>query len=457
MLLVAVTGQVGSGKTTAIKAFAEAWAAQGKRVDGFVALGLDRSDPSRGADSYRLTMVATGQELPFADREAEGFRIDQGTQEQLLDWAENLEPGTETVVLDEFGKWELEGKGHWPLWPLVEAKQPLLVVMSVRDTCLKEIEAKLGRPFDLVLNTADGSVAETLVQVAAQRPDWQRVGVFGAGAGAMEMTAGAALHTVKFPFTGVVMSSAQAAVLTVAADGLVRHRRVVWVAIIAAGLKALSPSGSRIGPMIAIAFQGFLYTLATIAMGFNRAGVFVGGALMGAWASSQGFFIQYLMLGKGIESAYSEVVKWLVNSAGFQLPPLMTLLAIVVAANALVAGVAASICWRDKSKWRTKLEALTSQSIQVGSLRRRKGLYALGFLLPTVLVAAILLSSGKPWADVTVMVVRALAVAFLLYVVVQRWKPDRFAGWLRRKGIWGPAYAVSAAWGDKRQPPTHTK
>lgn len=452
MLLVAVTGPVGSAKTSTLAGFARSFPGTA-RPEGFVAVAHGRPGAGHGAASYTLDMLADGRRLPYATRAEEGYVTDPQTERELDAWAARLPAGCDVVVLDEFGKWEAEGRGHFRHWAKVEASRPKLVVVGVRESALPGIEARLGRKFDLVLRAGEGDAAAKLLEVATQRPDWERVGKFGAGAGALEMTVGAALHTAHFPFTGVAMSTAQAAVLTVAGDGLARRQRVAWVALIAAGLKALSPSGKRLGPMLAISMQGLLFTLSTTLAGWNGAGVFLGGALMGAWASSQGFLVQYLMLGGAMEKAYNEAVRWLAPRLALQLPSLMVLVLAVVALNALSAGVAALAFWRRRGRLRPRVEGWMEQrSAPIETVRRNKPLWLASLFLPTVLVAGILASTGTRWAEIALVAGRSAGVAALLFAVVQRWNPQKLLGLLRSRGHWGPAYALGSAIDSKRKP-----
>lgn len=87
-------------------------------------------------------------------------------------------------------------------------------------------------------------------------------------------------------------------------------------------------------------------------------------------------------------------------------------------------------------------------------MRRRKGLLMLSLVVPTALVGGILLSTGTQWADVALLTGRAVGVAFLLFAVIQRWNPSKLIGYLRRKGKWGPAYALTAALEAKRETPS---
>ena len=444
MLLVAISGPVGSGKSTTIQEFSARAKGAGFGVEGFVAPASDRKEPSKGANQYDILMVRDEKRLPFVTRNPVGYAINSETVALLAEWASTLPELPDVLVLDEFGRWEAEGMGHWPLWEKLRQKNPKMVVMAVRADSLNAIEERLGRPFDLKFLSTEPDVASRILDIAGQRPDWERVGKYGAGAGAMEVTIGTALHTANFPLVGMTMSAAQAGVMTVAGGALLKKSRLVWVAFISAGLKAFSPSGSKVGPMLAISMQGWLFTLATTLIGWRRASVFVGGALMGAWASSQGFLVQYLMLGKGIDKAYDEIVKWAKSHYHFQLPTLLALLAFVILINALVAGSTALILWKPPKGLSDRLQSLTALPTKTPTGAWR-GLMRLGFFLPTLLVLGVLMSSGRPWGEVVLVVLRSIGVTLLLLALVQRWNPAKLIGYLRRKGKWGPAYAIDQA------------
>ena len=57
MVLVAVTGPVGSGKTTVLSSLVQWGKEHLKSVDGFLALPQDRLAPRRGAQQYFLQMI----------------------------------------------------------------------------------------------------------------------------------------------------------------------------------------------------------------------------------------------------------------------------------------------------------------------------------------------------------------------------------------------------------------
>jgi hypothetical protein len=290
------------------------------------------------------------------------------------------------------------------------------------------------------------------------------VGVFGAASGTLEMTLGAALHGGMVPFRGLVMSSAQAAVMTFAASRLGARGRVVWVPFFAAGLKALSPAGNRLRPMLAITVQGLLYSGATSLLGWNRAGVAVASALVGAWAAGQGLVLQYLFVGHELLKAYEAVVAFASRHWGVSAPAIGMAVTGWILAWAIVAGTVGALAFgraRDASaesraletlaEWRDRLGGAPSL---VGSERPSwgqalasgaKDLARPTFWVPLMLVVAIILAAGSPWESAFWVVARAATVGMVLFTAVRFLDVPGAMRALRRRGHWGPALALGRA------------
>jgi nucleoside-triphosphatase THEP1 len=466
-LLVAVTGAPGEGRTRTLAAFAAAMAARGTRVAGCLAVAGERPDPRRGARSYRLRILGEPEEREWAVRDdslAPPYRFDEGTRAHLAAWAKGLSAGPrpEVLVLDEFGPVEAAGGGLMALWPDLVAARPGLAVLSVRTDSVAAVEARLGRAFDLRLAASDPGTPARLRSAGADFGAWTRVGLWGGAAGAIELSLGSALHALKVPLRGAGLCSAQAAMLTFASARLDPPGRVAWVAFIAAGLKAFSPGGGRVRPMVAIAAQGALFAAAVQALGWNLAGVGLGGAAIGAWAALQGFLVQYLLLGQDLVEAYARVTRWLAEQGVAPLPSLPVLLAGWAAFHAALASASAVTAWRLRTppaRVRALLEdgaradaATPAEPGVRASLPRRvlREFARWHFWLPLALVGAVLLATGRPGEDVAWLVARFVAVGAVLFALLSLVQPARFAAALRRRGWWGPAAAFTEAWGRRR-------
>lgn len=490
MLLVGCVGDVGSGKTTLLEDLA-AWAmARGRRVDGFTApagargvagrassgAGASsgtRPPARRGSDRYDSHWLADGVVTPFVVRDAGAgsggrppYRVDPGAAARDAAWAARLADGDapDVVILDEFGPLEAAGGGHAAVWPAVREADPGVVVIAVRPSAVEAVEDALGQRFDVRVDAASPRAAEQLRGVCVAQADWARVGVYGAGAGAIEMTLGSALHAAQVPLSGLVLSSLQAVVLVLAGSGLARRLRVVWVSFIAAGLKALSPAGNRLRPMLAITVQGVLFGGATTALGWNVLGAAVGGWLVGAWAAGQGILLQYLLVGDELLRAYGAAVAWLQRTWGITGPAVGAAIGGWIALNGLIAAAVTVYAWRRRTlppRVRRIFERGPA-NLPVGSPRGgwraavASGLRDLvrpSFVLPVLLIVIIIVAAGAGWEHAFWIAVRATVVGFVIFSAARAVDPERLVAWLRRHGHWGPAIAFGRALSATRRRP----
>lgn len=460
VLLIAVSGPVGSGKTMLLARFA-AWVSErGLRVDGFLALAEGRTEATRGAADYVLFWPATSERTPYAHRQAQdhGYDFDPATEDVVAAWADTLtlEAVADVIVLDEFGKREAQGLGHAAILSRVLAVEPRCLAIAIRSGVQDSIETLMGRTFDLVIDASDPRALERMQEAYGALDDWQRVGVYGSGSGGIEMSVGAALHGIKFPLTGLVMSTTQSVVLAAAVGGLARRDRVVWVPFIAAGLKALSPTGSRLGPMLAISVQGILFSLVTRFFGTGRLALFFAGFLVGAWAGAQGVLIQYVLVGDNLFKAYAATARWLAERWSVSLPSMVALVLTLTLGFGLVAGTATTAFAGRRAKASAIRQALEERASQLqiperaDSQRRAwllggRDLLRPSFWAPVLIVLLVLKLAGTQDLDLFWIVFRAVAVAFVLFSLIRVVDPIGLVRWLRRKGHWGPALAFDRA------------
>lgn len=366
--------------------------------------------------------------------------------------------GPELVVLDEGAL-----AASATLWERVRASTPRVVAIAVREAAAAALAERLGQPFDLTVRVGDPAAWARLQEACLASRDWTRVGLFGAAAGTFEMTLGAALHGGLVPFRGLVMASAQATVMTFAAGGLGRRGRVVWVPFIAAGLKALSPAGNRLRPMLAITVQGLLYAGASRLLGWNAVGATVASALVGAWAAAQGLILQYLLVGSALLKAYKLAIGFVAGRLGLGtgLPAVILAVGGWIALWALVSGTVGALAYRRARRggeeaflarcaaWRARFGAARRGAERQGwgaALKSgARDLLRPAFWAPVGLVAAVILASGAPWGEAFWIVARAVTVGMLLFTAVRLLDVRGLARALRRRGSWGPALALSRA------------
>ncbi|MEI7986001.1 MAG: nucleoside-triphosphatase [Armatimonadota bacterium] len=447
MLLVAITGSVGSEKSKTLAQFADRATGLGYSVDGFVSVACDRPVSDKGALSYTLYWVKTGEETLFASRhQSGGYEIEAATIQKLSDWSQQL-TSHDVIVLDEFGKWEAEGNGLIDIWPNVQLSKPRMVVVTLREGVQSEVEFHLGKKFDLVMSVGPGC-DKKLISTLIELREWEHIGVYGAGSGAIEWSVGSWLHATKFPFTGTVMGALQAAVLALVSERMSRKSLTVWVSLISAGIKAMSSAGARITPTIAITVQGFLFTIGAMIFRWSRLGIAVGAFLVGVWAALQGFFIQVLLLGKSLEKAWDASIHYLAKETGIAAPSFW-LMAIVLALvnGAISMGVTLAVTGK-RNNHRAKIEQMM---FAANSPERSKNSSIFGdvvrpiFWFPLAIVAIILLVGREQPLHIVWMALRAVAIILAVNGLARLVKAERINDWLARKGHWGPAIALRSA------------
>jgi nucleoside-triphosphatase THEP1 len=462
MVLVAVTGPVGSGKTTVLSLLVSWGREHLGAIDGFLATPHDRLNAGQGAREYSLQMIASGTILPFARRDESHvppYQIDPRALESLSAWAKSLSTRAplSLLVLDEFGPMEVRGQGHMGHWEDLRQANPEVVAIAVRDNALRDVERKIGIAFDLVVDAPSPDALSTLQSVVLHHSDWTRIGQFGAASGGFEATVGTALHATRIPFTGLFLSIVQSLVMMYAGDRLSERRRLMWVPFISAGLKALAPYGGRLRPMLGITVQGFLFTIATTLLGWNFAGIIAAGWVVGAWAALQGVVLQYLFIGDNLFPAVDFVIRWAAARLHLTLPGILTLVFLWVMICGSLSSVLTLFAWTRRHKLPGRLATMLSQGTRgVGGnvaaptwgVAARRGLRDLTrpmFWAPVLVVACVILISGSTWEQAMWVVVRAVTVAWVLFSLARLFDPRKLLGWLRRKGHWGPAIALGRA------------
>jgi nucleoside-triphosphatase THEP1 len=462
LLLIGILGTVGSGKTSLLCRLADWWRVQGRSLDGFVARAGERPEARCGAVRYDLEMLKESRRLPYAVRDPAlqpPYRFDPEAARELELWADGLASGDSgsLMIIDEFGPVEAAGGGHLTLWSRIVASNPGVIVVAVRAGEEGALKEKLGTGFDMLIDAASADAWETLCRACDEHPDWIRVGLYGGGAGGFESSVGAVLHGIQAPLTGLFMSSMQAVIMTYAASGLRQRRRVVWVPFISASLKALSPAGNRLRPMLAITMQGLLYGGAVTLFGWNILGVALGGFLVGAWSAIQGVALQFLFVGSDLIRAYDSVITWGAKLLDVRTPGLLMLIAGWSVICGAVSCVLTLIAWKRRQHMPGRLRDAV--------FRKRKGIVLEGkpagrteamkrgirdlarplFWLPVLVVVGFTLASGSPIESALWVVVRAAGIGFVLFSLVRVFDMHRFIAWLQSRGHWGPALAYRHA------------
>ncbi len=263
-----------------------------------------------------------------------------------------------------------------------------------------------------------------------------------------EITLGSLLHSFHVPLSGHFLSLNQFAVLTWASRETHGRKDAVEscgsITAAAAILKALSPSGKRITPMLAISVQGLLFSLGVLAAGPTWMGVCSGAALASLWAFLQPALLAYFIFGDsllaGIAKIWSEITLALdiPSSAG------IWLISFVFILKAVASIVTASVAWKcAKGSESAYLDHLQSLAVRVlpkpkasaispwkGALR---DLLQPGFLFALFLSLAFYGLRARPdLVGAGMIFLRGLALGLLTFWALRAIPAERISGALHR-------------------------
>jgi len=455
--LIAVTGKRGSGKTKILAGLMDYLMREGSSFDGVLAEADGRSLPDTGAQRYILKWPLEEKEIVLCERVDIGkppYLFNDDAWKEVKAWILNLESKIEKpdiLILDELGRLESKGKGFALFWTQFLSLKPSIIITAIREESREDLEVQLGQKFDLIINANEKNSLERLCRLSSSAQDWQRIGRYGAAAGGIEVSLGSILNATKIPFRGVPMSVIQAVVLFFAGSKLVWPWMVIWVSYIAAALKALSPAGNRLRPMVAIAAQGSLFGLSVRLLGWNLVGITVGAWFVGVWAGLQGFIFQYLLLGNALFDAYGEIQIWIEQQLGFSIVSLPLLITIYVFSIGTISALIVGYFQWKKRPPKILRKAL-SKAHSVNNIQGTKSKSWIkrlwfeyrqkAFWIPLLIVFVVLMFSGSSATELTSLPLRAAGIIAAIFVIFSVLKPGKWITQLRKFGFWGPAITL---------------
>lgn len=346
--LILVTGDAGSGKSTLLSRLSEKLR-KTHRVGGFVMRGIGRTRPELfgAAERYELVPVAKKNQPGslWADRDGETCVFREETRafaEQLVgsELSEGGKKRPEVMFIDEIGRLELSGKGFAGLLRrALDSEVPILIV-SLKKKALSEIVEAFGLQaqdthlFDLTPKPPAGEALEeggtTEAQESSSPPesltpearseaafreilsivralDSERIGAFAGLAGLVEVGLGSMLRALHVPLKGHFLAYLQNVLLITFGKSL-SGRGLFRISFISAMLKAFSPVGGTIRPMLYIFLQGSAFALPVALFGFNFAGVILGSVLMACLTLTMKLLVDFLVFGMALFDAYAGAI-----------------------------------------------------------------------------------------------------------------------------------------------------
>ncbi len=283
------------------------------------------------------------------------------------------------------------------------------------------------------------------------------IGKYSAMLSVIEVALGSVLHALHIPFAGNFLSLNQGYLLCRASlEAKARGVGSVGYGVsnVAAVLKSLAPAGKKLGPMLSLSMQGFLFGLGENLFGANLLGLGLGMALLSLWTFVQPLLTFYLFFGNELWKALHYLFEKTVPYTGLGLRDLAFILAGVVLVKVGVAvGLAAYACrTKGNAELQNRLLALAKErgaSPLEGEAPSRREAFrlALGdmlrplFLVSLGITAFFLFFSQHSLAERFWILLRPVAIGFVFFYFSRTLTLDR---WLQSlHGTRGEAFALA--------------
>lgn len=277
----------------------------------------------------------------------------------------------------------------------------------------------------------------------------------------VEIGLGGLLHGMKIPFAGTFLSLNQSLFLTRVTklnqggdgSGTLGFR----ISNVTALLKSLSPAGKKLLPMLAIAAQGFLFSLGTLLLGANLPGCLLGSALSSLWGVFQPLAILWVVYGAALGKTETEnILLYFSRLLGnlFELSPdfLWKAVFIFSLTKAFVAMGLAWLGWMasyneqellDQKLLKWGLKGLSQRSAQKSpdsspALGALKELFRPLFLIPFILTGVFFFFAEDSKATFIWKSLRPLAVTYLFFLAIRLFPVE---SWIKKRGLGGSALA----------------
>lgn len=266
-----------------------------------------------------------------------------------------------------------------------------------------------------------------------------------------EIGLGSVGHGFKIPFTGHLLSLNQLAFLlnAVNRDGLSRSN-VFEISGIAAVLKSLSPAGQKLGPMLSIAMQGFLYWLGLCVFGINVFGQMVGATLLSVWAFIQPFITLFIIYGFDLiklfefyKEKFSDEYGFVANSIGLAIAILIFSKIIIALAMTLFSRYTKKeIKIFNESKFNDKIISQMPHSLSDRPFRAAlRDLFRPIFLLSFILMLIFIWQMNGSFSEKIWLAMRPLAIAFILFYIIRSPKvAEKLLLWSKKSQTFGRIY-----------------
>lgn len=244
----------------------------------------------------------------------------------------------------------------------------------------------------------------------------------------VEVVLGSTLHNLRVPMAGHGLSLNQGFLLgrfsQNAKSALQKFKIVFEVSIVTALMKALSPSAKKVGPMVSISAQGFLYGLGALLGGKGKLGSILGMMLLSLWAFCQPAVTYLLIYGPDFIHALEIMMAKVAKVMSTETENLWLVLLVCIAFKWVLAIALVFVPKRySYDKFLEKLpktkEGLLLKKHHSPSMGALKDIFRPSFLLSFVMMAFFFYMSGKTISATLWLLLRSVGVAFVIFYLAR--------------------------------------
>lgn len=169
------------------------------------------------------------------------------------------------------------------------------------------------------------------------------IAVFGAFWGLLEASLGSALHALRMPFSGSILSALGLIILLMARTVNDVRGSSLLMALIAATIKVLGFATIKLGPFVGITMEGLIVEIAFTTLGLNKISFLVAGLLVGVYPIIQTVITKSILFGASFIPVILETASGFSQAMG--LPLGWWLLALYIILHLLFGLTAALLAW----------------------------------------------------------------------------------------------------------------
>lgn len=388
------------------------------------------------ADSYPVRVIGTNKTWPWAILRPGTLERDypEPTRQAVIKLLRPSLSVSDVCVFEDLGLQELQGAGFAELVDEAMAITHLWVIASAKKATLPAVLERFSHPNTLVLDVDHHPDSEEIFVFLERELTSRlsaRIGTCAGMGGLIEIGLGSALHTARIPLKGHFLAYLQT-IMMVSFGRLLRGRGLFRIGTLMAMLKAFSPAGNTVRPMIYIALQAWMFSLPALLLGWHLVSALFGAVLLNTFTLALSLAIDTILLGRTFLTAFGQLINTVGALFGFSFQSWQTgliFLFIIKAAVALLVAVAAwyfdfsTLLTRigKKTNWmrlRPTVQASTWRSSLRNALRDLvRPAFVLGFFLSILIVWFFARLRSD---ELVFLVLRGVSIALLGFTLLRR-------------------------------------